>query len=442
MSERGGISVLHVDDDPAFAELAAEFLERDDPRIAVETATDADGGLDLLADGDVDCVVSDYDMPGRDGIEFLEAVSEEYPDLPFVLFTGKGSEEVASEAISAGATDYLRKTSGTSQYTVLANRLTNAVEQYRTRLERRRRRERRNRQGDALLELTTDDAVTGGDFEAALERIAETAAAVLEVPRVNVWLFDDGRDTLRCVEHFDRSSGTHGSGMTLDAEEYPAYLDALESNRSIVAADAVEDPRTAELGDYLVEHDVGALLDATVRSGGEVLGVVCHEHVGGPREWTDDETEFASDVAELVHRAYRNRERVERRAELETTRARFRALTENTTHAVVTIDDDSTVRYANDAVEDVLGYGPEELVGGSLETILPERFREPHREAIARYLREGDKRLDWDWIELPGLHRDGHEVPLGISFGEATVDGEPRFTALVRDLTEREERER
>jgi len=153
--------------------MAATFLERADDRFAIEPVTSASGGLDRLAGGEFDCVISDYDMPDRDGIEFLESVREEYPDLPFILYTGKGSEEVASDAISAGATDYLQKQSDTSQYTVLANRITNAVEQYRSNRERRRRRERQTRQGDALLELTTDDAVIAGDFETALERITE-----------------------------------------------------------------------------------------------------------------------------------------------------------------------------------------------------------------------------------------------------------------------------
>jgi len=126
MTER--VRVLHVDDEPGFAELAAEFLEREDDRIEVVTAANAADGLDVLADDEVDCVVSDYDMPGRNGIEFLEAVRENHPELPFVLFTGKGSEEVASDAFSAGATDYLQKEGGTDQYTVLANRVLNYVE--------------------------------------------------------------------------------------------------------------------------------------------------------------------------------------------------------------------------------------------------------------------------------------------------------------------------
>jgi len=130
MSDR--IRVLHVDDDPDFVEVAAEHLRREDDRISVDTATAPDEALDALDRAGFDCVVSDHDMPGKDGIEFLEAVREDHPDLPFILFTGKRSETVASEAISAGVTDYLRKNGGSAQYTVLANRISNAVEQYRS----------------------------------------------------------------------------------------------------------------------------------------------------------------------------------------------------------------------------------------------------------------------------------------------------------------------
>jgi PAS domain S-box-containing protein len=124
------VRILHVDDEPDFADMAATFLENEDDRFTVETATSAAAGLERL-DTTFDCVVSDYDMPGQNGIEFLEQVRAEYPDLPFILFTGKGSEAIASEAISAGVTEYLQKETGTDQYTVLANRITNVVEQFR-----------------------------------------------------------------------------------------------------------------------------------------------------------------------------------------------------------------------------------------------------------------------------------------------------------------------
>lgn len=133
MSLGGEVRVLHVDDEPSFAEMVTTFLEREHDRINVQTVTSPADGLQHLASRDIDCIVSDYDMPSTDGIEFLNAVREEYPELPFILFTGKGSEEIASDAISAGVTDYLQKTSSSSQYTVLANRISNAVDQYRSR---------------------------------------------------------------------------------------------------------------------------------------------------------------------------------------------------------------------------------------------------------------------------------------------------------------------
>jgi len=126
------IRVLCVEDDEDFAELTVQSLAREDERFALETASSAEAGLERLGPG-VDCIVSDYNMPGMNGIEFLETVREPYPDLPFILFTGRGSEAVASEAISAGVTDYLQKESGLEQFAVLANRVTNAVEKRRTR---------------------------------------------------------------------------------------------------------------------------------------------------------------------------------------------------------------------------------------------------------------------------------------------------------------------
>jgi len=109
--------VLHVDDELDFADLTETFLERKTDRLVIEAATRATEGLKAIRDRLPDCVVSDYHIPGMDGLEFLQAVREECPDLPFILYTGRGSKEVASEAISAGATDYLQKGGGTEQYT-------------------------------------------------------------------------------------------------------------------------------------------------------------------------------------------------------------------------------------------------------------------------------------------------------------------------------------
>jgi len=97
----GPIRVLIVDDNPRFGELAEMFLEEEFEDIRVRAVTSAAEGEEVLSEAPVDCVVSDYQMPERDGVEFLRAVREDHPDLPFIIMTGKGDETVASEAISA-----------------------------------------------------------------------------------------------------------------------------------------------------------------------------------------------------------------------------------------------------------------------------------------------------------------------------------------------------
>ena len=124
------ISVLHVDDEPSFTDLVRSFLNRQSDGFDIETANRVDEGLEHLATDVPDCIVSDYEMPGKNGIEFLKTVRSKWSDLPFILYTGKGSEEVASDALSADATDYIQKQSATDHYALLANRIQNAVEQY------------------------------------------------------------------------------------------------------------------------------------------------------------------------------------------------------------------------------------------------------------------------------------------------------------------------
>lgn len=130
---QSGIRVLHVDDEPSFLDLAATYLERLGEEFHVRSETNVEAALDVLMDDTIqtDCIVSDYEMPRTDGMSFLEQVRDRGSDVPFVLFTGKGSEEIASEAISAGATDYIQKQAGSDQYAVLANRIRNAVDQHR-----------------------------------------------------------------------------------------------------------------------------------------------------------------------------------------------------------------------------------------------------------------------------------------------------------------------
>ncbi|MFC6976442.1 response regulator [Halomicroarcula sp. GCM10025709] len=125
------IAILVVDDDPDLLDLTATFLEREEGGFEVRTESNPSDAIETVTEVELDAIVSDYDMPTMDGLEFLEAVRQINEGIPFILFTGKGSEEIASEAISKGVTDYLEKRTGPDQYSILSNRICNAVEQYR-----------------------------------------------------------------------------------------------------------------------------------------------------------------------------------------------------------------------------------------------------------------------------------------------------------------------
>ncbi|MEF8819301.1 MAG: PAS domain S-box protein [Haloferacaceae archaeon] len=126
------VRVLHVDE-PDAAQTTAAMLERARDRFDVVTASTPAAGLDRLAAASFDCVVSGYDTPGVDGISFYRALCDRGFELPFVLFTGAGSESVASEAFAAGVADYVRKESGSDQYATLAARVERAVDEHRSR---------------------------------------------------------------------------------------------------------------------------------------------------------------------------------------------------------------------------------------------------------------------------------------------------------------------
>lgn len=127
-----GVRILYVGTDSDDAGMLSTALERERNRFTVETVRTVAEAVARLADDAVDCLVSNYDLPEGNGIELLETVREEHPALPFIIYTSQGSEAVATEAISAGVTDYLEKEPGPEQHAVLAHRITNAVDHYRS----------------------------------------------------------------------------------------------------------------------------------------------------------------------------------------------------------------------------------------------------------------------------------------------------------------------
>jgi PAS domain S-box-containing protein len=131
-------TVVCVDDEATVLDL----LKRTLPQVGafeVEAFVDPEVALDRIRRGGVDCVVSDYEMPELDGFDLLQRIRECDPDLPFILYTARGSEEIAVDAVSRGVTDYLGKEGGTAQFALLGRRIEGAVARYRAGRETERR---------------------------------------------------------------------------------------------------------------------------------------------------------------------------------------------------------------------------------------------------------------------------------------------------------------
>jgi PAS domain S-box-containing protein len=303
----GPVRVLHVDDEQGVRELTAKYLQHESDVIEVVTEPGAEPALARVEDPDerVDCVVSDYDMPGMDGLELLEALRQRGLDVPFFLFTGKGSERIASRAISAGVTDYLQKGTDTEQYTLLANRIENAVAQ--------RRAER-----------------VAAENSRRLSQIAEVTDDVL-------WMFDaDWSEVLFVNSAYEDVWQQSADELRADPR---SFLDAVHP-------DDRDDVEAA-----MCQLSAGQSVDLEYR-------VVPDD--GDERwVWVQGHPLFDGEVVAVTGFARDVTGRKEREERLQT----FREAVENAGHSIYWTDAEGVIEYVNPAFVETTGYSREEAVG-------------------------------------------------------------------------------
>jgi PAS domain S-box-containing protein len=390
LGSRREIRILHIDDEPDFADLSRRFLEREDDRFTVETATSADDGLERINDRPPDCVVSDYNMPGMDGLELLQAVREGYPDLPFILFTGKGSEAVASDAISAGVTDYLQKESGTGQYELLANRISNAVEAIRSAA----RAEQRRHRLEQILKTVPGCVVQSdadGQFVFANERAKEVLG--LEADRLTQRAYNDPEWELETPD-----------GEPIPDEELP-FRQVRDTGEPIYdARHAITWPDGSR---KILSVNAAPLLDET----GTVESVVAS----------------LSDITD----------RMERRQESE----EYRTIVEALADAVYVIDEEGQFTQVNDEFVDLVGYERETLIGNTPSLIKDDDTVERTERQLGQLLSSDGP--DTVTLEVEIQPREGDSIVCEDHMGILPYDGEEfeGSVGVLRDITEHKEYE-
>ncbi len=261
--------------------------------------------------------------------------------------------------------------------------------------ESRQREERLKRQNAVLVELSRSDRIAGGDLPAALREIAQAAAETLAVERVGIWLFDEGRGRIECVELFQRHDGQHQQGKALTAADYPEYFKALEAGRTVAAHSAMTDPRTAEFTEsYLKPLGISSMLDAIVRLGELSVGVVCHEHVGPERNWSVEEQAFAGSIADFVALALQASERRKVEHSLQRQRAFLRQVIDTTPHMIFAKDREGRFTLVNEAVAEAYGSTVANITGKKDEDF------NPNPEEVAHFRK--------DDLEVMNSRREKH----------------------------------
>jgi len=375
------IDVLHVDDDPSVLDLTEAYLERELDSVAVTSVTDPETALARLDEDAFDCVISDYDMPAMDGLELFDAIPEEYQKIPFVLYTGKGSEEIASQAINAGVTGYFQK-GGPEQLRRLANRVDQAVDEYRT------------------------------------KEIAERYSTVIEALGYPVYVVDETGEFRFVNEPFAELTGYEREEII---GEKPGFT------KDDAAVQEAED----RLGTILSSSgpDVQHFGVDIFPKDGEPIP--CRDHMAAlpyEGETFDGSVGILRDVSD---------ER-ERREELET---KTRALDEAPVGITVTDpqQEDNPMVYVNDRFVEMTGYTREESIGVNC------RFLQgpDTEEASVQELRDAIDADEPTCVELLNYRKDGTEFWNRVSIAPiCDADGSvTHWVGFQEDITEFKERE-
>ncbi|MED5021320.1 phosphodiesterase DipA [Pseudomonas aeruginosa] len=212
-------------------------------------------------------------------------------------------------------------------------------------------------QQNLIVRLARHRYLSSDPLLEAAQLITQAACEAYGTARAGIWrLLDDQR--LEAVTVYRRDLDQYEKPQSIDASRYPAYLEAVHSGRAIDAHNAQRDPRTQELyKDYLRPLGVNALLDATIRIGGEVVGVLCLEHAGENRMWQSDEIAFAGELADQYAQVLMNHERRNVSSALHL----FQRAVEQSASAFLLIDRDGVVEYVNPSFTSITQYSADEV---------------------------------------------------------------------------------
>ena len=314
-----------------------------------------------------------------------------------------------------------------------------------------------------LAALSRSSAAGTGDLQTSMRELTELATQILDVERASVWRLVTDRKTIECLDLFERTERRHSAGLVLTREMAPGYFAAVETQDEIAANDALTDPRTSEFAaSYLGPLGITSMLDIPVFRGEELFGVICHEHIGPARTWTQWDELLGSSVADMLALVLNMADRVaaeralaahqerlealveDRTAELRRTEAGMRNLFEGAPVAVLVIGaSDSRVLLANQRAAELFevdiatsaGLDPSELfcAPDDLRRTLELVRTQPLVEDLRAQLRTSSGRELWAELSASSVNFEGAAAVL---LGIHDVSKQHAAAETLRERTE------
>jgi signal transduction histidine kinase/BarA-like signal transduction histidine kinase len=220
--------------------------------------------------------------------------------LPFApIIGGPATEGLAYVGYSIGA---VMLSFGLTRWLPLLKRLDREVAgRARAETDLNRALERARRFNAGFEALGKDHIQNHWSLEDLMEEATRRLSHMMGAARISVWSLDADGQALECLCLYERESQTHSRGIRLPRTTNPAYFEAIQTGSTVCVSDVLTDPVTRAFGPgYLIPLNIGAILDAPIRTGDGVRGVVCVEHVGAQHSWTSEEVSLASAVAQYI----------------------------------------------------------------------------------------------------------------------------------------------
>lgn len=220
--------------------------------------------------------------------------------------------------------------------------------------------ERVRAQQELILLLARQRYTTPNSLQEAAELITRSACDIYQIDCASIWNLEGQR--LVPISAYHRADQQHHLPEAIDASNFPDYLEALHSSRAIDATHAMRDPRTREMAENLRAKDVHAMLDASIRVDGQVIGVLCLEQSGSSRAWQTDEIAFAGELADQFAQVINNHNRRTATSALHL----FQRAVEQSANAFLLVNCDGVVEYVNPSFTAITQYSAEEVHGHRL----------------------------------------------------------------------------